>query len=92
MTNISLQISSLPEPPPGDEYLCVYDGAVARAAIYPPSGIGGLTCPPPPLNSRPSIPIGDDHVTMKLAITLSSASKVGEYISFIVLNVGIAAL
>jgi hypothetical protein len=90
--NISLQISALPELPPGDHYQCLYDNtgsggggggrAVAlRAAKVP----GGLVCPAPPPESRPAIPAGADHVTMSLAVTLrhsgTSAAAVKEFVS-----------
>ena len=76
MTNISLQISKLPDLPPTDQYQCVYDGHLSLSALKVP---GGLVCPPPPLQSRPNIVAGTDHVTMNLAVTSHQASK--EFVS-----------
>ena len=76
MTNISLQISALPELPPTDQYQCVYDGHLSLRATKVP---GGLVCPSPPLPSRPNIPANTDHVTMNLAVTSHRATK--EFVS-----------
>lgn len=76
MTNISLQISALPELPPTDQYQCVYDGHLSMRATKVP---GGLVCPSPPLASRPNIPANGDHVTMNLAVTSHRATK--EFVS-----------
>ena len=76
MTNISLQISALPELPPTDQYQCVYDGHLSLRATKVP---GGLVCPSPPLASRPNIPANTDHVTMNLAVTSHRATK--EFVS-----------
>jgi len=76
LTNISLQISSLPDLPATDHYLCLYDGRTSTRATKVP---GGLVCPSPPLAARPPIPAGTDHVTMELAVTLRSAVK--EFVS-----------
>merc|ERR1719410_1213983 len=75
-TNISLQISSLPELPPTDQYQCVYDGHLSLKATKVP---GGLVCPTPPVDSRPNIPGNADHVTMNLAVTSRQATK--EFVS-----------
>jgi len=75
-TNISLQISSLPELPPTDHYQCVYDGHLSMKATKVP---GGLVCPTPPVNSRPTIAAHNDHVTMNLAVTSRHAAK--EFVS-----------
>ena len=76
LTNISLQISSLPVLPPRDQYMCVYDGHLSLAATKVP---GGLVCPSPPFASRPALPASTDHVTINLAVTSSAATK--EFIS-----------
>ena len=76
VSNISLQISKLPDLPPTDQYQCVYDGHLSLPAVKVP---GGLVCPAPPLQSRPSILPGSDHVTMNLAVTSHQASK--EFVS-----------
>jgi len=76
MTNISLQISSLPELPTTDQYQCVYDNHLTMRATKVP---GGLVCPPPPLASRPPIPKHTDHVTVTLAVTSRHAAK--EFVS-----------
>ena len=76
MTNISLQISALPDLPASDHYLCLYNGKTSTRALKVP---GGLICPAPSLAARPPIPPGSDHVTMNLAVTLRSTVK--EFVS-----------
>ena len=75
-TNISLQISSLPELPGSDQYQCVYGGSVTLAAS---KVAGGLVCPAPPPSARPPIPPGQDHVTVSLAVTARQAAR--EFVS-----------
>jgi len=75
-TNISLQISALPDLPLSDHYQCVYDGHYSLKATRV---AGGLECPTLPVDSRPPIPSNSDHVTVNLAITSRHAKK--EFVS-----------
>lgn len=63
---VELIIAQLPPLPYGASYLCVFgdDGApiAARQTRH------GLSCAAPPVNERPRIPPGADHVSVPLAV------------------------
>ncbi|XP_058804816.1 LOW QUALITY PROTEIN: plexin-B [Phymastichus coffea] len=72
MTKVQLTIRTLPELPVGAKYKCVFGNAEPIDAIMTPYG---LSCPTPPIHSRPSILKDADHVLVPLSVRSSETNK-----------------
>ncbi|XP_016844903.1 plexin-B [Nasonia vitripennis] len=72
MTTVQLTIRTLPELPTGAKYKCVFGKAEPIDAIMT---MYGLSCPTPPIYSRPNIPKDADHVLVPLSVRSSETNK-----------------
>lgn len=69
---VQLVIRTLPELPHGAKYRCVFgDAQPIDAAVLE----HGLSCIAPPPNARPTIPAGQDHILVPLAVRSSETNK-----------------
>ncbi|XP_046407058.1 plexin-B isoform X3 [Ischnura elegans] len=72
MTTVQLTIKTLPDLPSGAKYRCVFGGAEPIDAAVT---VTGLSCPTPPVSSRPGIPEDKDHVLVPLSVRSSETNK-----------------
>ncbi|KAG8225101.1 hypothetical protein J437_LFUL004021 [Ladona fulva] len=71
-TYVQLTIKTLPDLPSGAKYRCVFGNAEPIDASVTAAG---LSCPTPPVSSRPSIPEDKDHVLVPLSVRSSETNK-----------------
>ncbi|XP_053671423.1 LOW QUALITY PROTEIN: plexin-B [Anopheles nili] len=72
MSVVRLVIKTLPELPHNAQYRCVFGNATPIDANVTKEG---LLCTTPPVNERPSIPDGQDHVLVPLSVRSSETNK-----------------
>ncbi|XP_049538871.1 plexin-B [Anopheles darlingi] len=72
MSVVRLVIKTLPELPHNAQYRCVFGNATPIDANVTKEG---LLCPSPPVNERPTIGDGQDHVLVPLSVRSSETNK-----------------
>uniref|UniRef100_A0A182NZN8 Sema domain-containing protein n=1 Tax=Anopheles epiroticus TaxID=199890 RepID=A0A182NZN8_9DIPT len=72
MSVVRLVIKTLPELPHNAQYRCVFGNATPIDANVTKEG---LICATPPVNERPAIPDGKDHVLVPLSVRSSETNK-----------------
>nr|XP_040232353.2 plexin-B [Anopheles coluzzii] len=72
MSVVRLVIKTLPELPHNAQYRCVFGNATPIDANVTKEG---LICSTPPVNERPALPDGQDHVLVPLSVRSSETNK-----------------
>lgn len=72
MTSVHLTIRTLPELPANAKYKCVFGNSTPIDASVTENG---LSCPTPPIKSRPNIEPNKDHILVPLSVRSSETNK-----------------